>query len=134
MDNSLLLEQAKAIASLLPVVMRQLLSLDGHLVADLPLAQLRVCGILFDGPQRMSELSRELGVSLSSMTQIADRLERTQLVERVSDESDRRIRCLQLTDRGEEIMRRHEDSRVRSILAALKENSRGRATTNTRSL
>ena len=44
--------------------------------AELPLAQLRVCGVLCDGPRPMSAVSRELGVSLSAMTQIADRLER----------------------------------------------------------
>ena len=57
-------------------MMRQLFSADDHLAAELPLAQLRVCGMLYDGPHPMSVLSRELGVSLSAMTQIADRLER----------------------------------------------------------
>jgi MarR family transcriptional regulator, organic hydroperoxide resistance regulator len=120
MNDSSLIEQAKAISALLPAVMRELFSLDGQMATDLPIAQLRVCGLLYAGPQRMSDLGRELEVSLSSMTQIADRLERAGLVERVSDESDRRIRCLQLTARGAEMMRRHQESHVQSVMDALK--------------
>ncbi len=101
MDNSNRFEEANQIASLLPALMRQLFMLDDDLAADLPLAQLRVCAILRDGPHPMSVLSRELGVSLSAMTQIADRLERAKMVSRVAEDSDRRVRCLQLTQKGE---------------------------------
>ena len=87
----------------------------------MPLAQLRVCGILYDGPRPMSALSRELGVSLSAMTQIADRLERARLVNRVAEGADRRIRCLQLTERGQKLMRSREDARNRRVLAVLEQ-------------
>ena len=53
------------------------------------------------------------------MTQIADRLERAELVNRVAKGSDRRIRCLQLTPRGEEMMRQRETARVRAVWSAL---------------
>jgi len=119
MDNSINLEEAKEIASLLPVLMRQLFTLEDDLAVDLPLAQLRVCAILLNGPLPMSSLSRELGVSLSAMTQIADRLERAKLVSRVAEQSDRRIRSLQLTPQGEKIMHRRENSRIRSVSAVL---------------
>jgi len=119
MDNPIKLEEANKIASLLPAVMRQLFTLDDNLAVDLPLAQLRVCAILRDGPRPMSIISRELGVSLSAMTQIADRLERVKLVSRVADACDRRIRCLQLTPNGEKMMHRREDSRIRSVSAVL---------------
>jgi DNA-binding MarR family transcriptional regulator len=119
MDEPRLLEQAKTMALLLPALMRKLFALDASLAAELPLAQLRVCGILYRGQQRMSALSRELGVSLSAMTQIADRLERARLVKRVAEGSDRRIRCLQLTERGRDVMRQHEQTHVKSVLAAL---------------
>jgi DNA-binding MarR family transcriptional regulator len=68
----------------------------------------------------MSSISKGLGVSLSAMTQIADRLERDELVHRVADDSDRRIRSLQLTERGENIMRRREECRVQAVEAAMK--------------
>ncbi len=119
MNHPVKLEEAVAIASLLPALMRQLFILDNDLTADLPLAQLRVCLCLQDGPLPMSVLSRELGVTLSAMTQIADRLQRANLVSRVAEEKDRRVRCLQLTPRAEKIMRRHEDSRIRSVSAVL---------------
>lgn len=119
MDQTVKLEQAKAIAGLLPAIMRQLFTLEDDLAAELPLGQLRVCAILRDGPHPMSVLSRELGVSLSAMTQIADRLERAKLVSRVAEGGDRRIRCLQLTPKGEKMMNRREDSRVRRVLAVL---------------
>jgi DNA-binding MarR family transcriptional regulator len=65
----------------------------------------------------MSDLSRELAVSLSAMTQIADRLERAKLVRRVSTANDRRIRRLQLTDRGKRVMQLHETARIDRVLA-----------------
>jgi len=53
------------------------------------------------------------------MTQLADRLERAQLVSRVAEAGDRRVRCLQLTQRGAKIMREHRESRIERIAALL---------------
>ena len=53
------------------------------------------------------------------MTQIADRLERARLVKRVAEENDRRVRCLQLTARGEKMMYRRREIRVLRTLAVL---------------
>ena len=90
MDEKKSKEQAKTIASLLFALVRRLAVADHDPVGDLPLAQLRVCGILHGGPRPMSALSRDLSVSLSALTQIADRLERADLVQRVAEGSDRR--------------------------------------------
>ncbi len=119
MDQTVDLEQARAVGAALLGLARHLLAADHDAAAELPLAQLRVCGVLYRGPRAMSALGRELGVSLSAMTQIADRLERARLVKRVAEGTDRRIRCLRLTPRGERIMRRREEARFRRILAAL---------------
>jgi DNA-binding MarR family transcriptional regulator len=119
MKDTILLEQAEAISSLMPALARGLFALNNDVAAELPLAQLRVCGILEEGPRSMSALSRELGVSLSAMTQIADRLERSQWVRRVAEDNDRRVRCLQLTPEGEALMRQRKMARVQRILAAL---------------
>jgi DNA-binding MarR family transcriptional regulator len=118
-DETVTIEQGKAIASLLLSITRRLFAGDHDPAEELPLAQLRVCGILHDGRRPMSTISRELRVSLSAMTQIADRLERAGLVERVSEGTDRRVRCLQLTERGEEMMRAREEARVRRVQAVL---------------
>ena len=119
MSQQDLLETADAIARLIPRLARGLASSDKDPVDNLPLAQLRLCGILSDGPRPMSALSRELGVSLSALTQIADRLERARLVKRVAEESDRRVRCLQLTARAEKMMRKRREGRVLRALAVL---------------
>ncbi len=120
MGRAVTLDQAKTLATLLPALMRQLMAGVNDPAVELPLAQLRVCSILCGGPWPMSALGRELGVSLSAMTQIADRLERARLVKRVPKGSDRRIRCLELTEHGEKIMRLHEDARIERVLAVLK--------------
>jgi DNA-binding MarR family transcriptional regulator len=112
-------EAAESVASLLPALMGILSTFDEDPAAHLPLAQLRVCVILGGGPRSMSALGRELGVSLSAMTRIADRLERARLVERVAVGDDRRIRRLRLTPRGETIMRRRHEARVRNVSAVL---------------
>jgi len=104
-------DQARELTSLFVSLTRQLFVVD-DLVAELPLRQLRVCMVLYDGPRTMSALSRELGVSLSAMTQIADRLERAHLVKRSFEGNDRRVRCLQLTPRGQKIMRLREEARI----------------------
>src|SRR5438128_8143690 len=89
-------EQAAQLECLLPKLMRRLFTLQDA-VSQLPLAQLRLCTILQGGPRPMSVLGEELSISVSAVTQIADRLERAGLVERVSEAEDRRMRRLRLT-------------------------------------
>lgn len=120
-----LTEQAKAMISLLPSVMRNLFRMDDALATELPLAQLKVCVMLLEGPRPMSMLSRETGVSLSAMTQIADRLERSRMVRRIAEGTDRRVRCLQLTPHGEHLMHRRDEERMQSALAVLEHLSPG---------
>jgi len=83
MDNSLK-QEADRVVAIFPELMRQLFNLEEELAINLPVAQLRVCHILTTGPCPMSTLSRELGVSLSAMTQIADRMERSNLASRTA--------------------------------------------------
>jgi DNA-binding MarR family transcriptional regulator len=113
------LGQAHAAASLLLALTRHLVAVDRDPAGQLPLAQLRVCGMLYGGARQMSALGRELGVSLSAMTQIADRLERARLVKRIAEGNDRRVRCLQLTPRGQRMMQLREAARVGRVLTAL---------------
>ncbi|HZZ71373.1 MAG TPA: MarR family transcriptional regulator [Pirellulales bacterium] len=121
MDQTCLNDHAEAIANLLPQLTRQLFVADDPMSAKLPVAQLRVCGILFAGPRSMSALARELSVSLSAMTQIADRLERARLVKRVTVGADRRVRCLQLTARGEKLMARRQGVLVARVSQVLEQ-------------
>jgi DNA-binding MarR family transcriptional regulator len=112
-------KQAETFVVLLQSLLRELTIGSKDPAAQLPLAQLRICRVLCDGPQSISSISRELCVSPSAVTQSADRLERAKLVRRVANSSDRRVRCLQLTDRGEKLLRRHDEERIRRTAAML---------------
>ena len=120
-----LMQIAESLAGLLPRLMRGLSPPDRSsaggkdVIEELPFAQLPPLRALGEGPRAMSVLSRELGVSLSALTQIADRLERVRLVKRTAAADDRRVRCLQLTPRGQRVMRKRRDARLRSSVAVL---------------
>ena len=102
---------------LLMSVVRDLLYVEDR-TSDLPLRQLHVCASLYGGPLSMSQLSRKLGVSMSAMTQIADRLERSGMVARQASDPDRRVRCLILTPRGRRALQAHEKIRQERLAAA----------------
>lgn len=116
--NETIQSQAQTAAAFLLQLVQGLFPGDDP-AAKLPVAQLRVCNNLRGGRRSMSELSRKLGVSLSAMTQLADRLEKAHLVKRVAQTADRRVRCLQLTERGEKIMQTREEARVQRMSALL---------------
>jgi DNA-binding MarR family transcriptional regulator len=112
----MLSEQAAEIERLLPILMRRLFSLqDDNTVSELPLAQLRICTILQSGPRSMTALGEELGISVSAVTQIADRLERAALVERAPEAEDRRMKLLRLTACGTDLMRRRREMRINRV-------------------
>jgi DNA-binding MarR family transcriptional regulator len=119
MDQTASQEQAAAFVGLLQSLLRELTIGSSDPAVELPLGQLRVCRVLCNGPQSISAISRELGVSLSAVTQLADRLERARLVRRLAEDNDRRIRCLRLTARGERLLRLHDEERIRHMAAAL---------------
>jgi DNA-binding MarR family transcriptional regulator len=120
--------QAAELETLLPTLMRRLFTLDrDNPVYDLPVAQLRVCTLLQSGPRALSNLSQDLYISVSAMTQIADRLERAGMVERVSGAEDRRVRLLQLSPLGVERMqsrRAFRTDRAEEALLQLSEEER----------
>jgi DNA-binding MarR family transcriptional regulator len=119
MDSNLR-EQALEVAETLPKLVRRFFVIDTEgPTAELPVAQLRVCGILASGQRTMSALSKELGISLSAVTQVADRLERAGLVERVVEGGDHRVKCLQLTECGRQVVERRNAARAQRIADVL---------------
>lgn len=116
-------QQAKEFAGLMHALLRELTAGSNDPAASLPLAQMRVCKTLATGPKAVSSISRELSVSPSAVTQIADRLERAGFLRRVAMNGDRRVRLLQLTDRCQRIMQRHEVERIHRMGAAISELS-----------
>jgi DNA-binding MarR family transcriptional regulator len=120
MKRCLLGEQAADLTNLLPRLMRAIFTLDGNdPTMELPVAQLRVCNLLHDGPRTISALARELRITVSAVTQIADRLESADLVERLAGKKDRRTRNLRLTGRGAEVLRSRRQGQVRRALEVL---------------
>lgn len=65
-------------------------------------ARMRLLGALyFGGPQIMSSLSEELGVTRRNVTALVDALEGEGLVSRSSHPTDRRATVIELTEAGE---------------------------------
>jgi DNA-binding MarR family transcriptional regulator len=110
--------RAKQVHSALLGFGRKLLTVDDPTL-DLPVRQLKVCLSLLGRSSSMSEISREIGLSPSAVTQVSDRLVRRGLVERAFQDEDRRVRKLKLTEKGLHLMRSHEEKQLRRIAAAL---------------
>jgi DNA-binding MarR family transcriptional regulator len=56
------------------------------------------------GPLTMGELGKHLFVACSTATDLANRMERAKLVERVRDHKDRRVVRLHMLARGDEVL------------------------------
>jgi DNA-binding MarR family transcriptional regulator len=117
--ESAALAQARQLDQAFRALARRVL-IDDDPTFELPLGQIRVCMALFEEPRTMGQLSRELGVSQSAITQIADRLQASGLVTRLPDGADRRVRSLQLTPRARNMLRLREERRVRRVMEVLK--------------
>ncbi len=118
--NSTLREKSEEVVSALSALMRHLFALTADDIAmELPGAQLRVCGLLWDGPKTMSTLAEELGITHSAITQIADRLERAEMVERVPEADDRRCKRLALTAKGLAVLEGRRERRILRTMEAM---------------
>jgi DNA-binding MarR family transcriptional regulator len=112
--------EAEKFVALLRQLIRQVFALDPEDPStDLPVAQLRVCALLSDGPLTVTALANELDISVSAATQVADRLEAAELATRVTDEEDRRVRNLVLTPQGEALTQRRRTRRIQAARALL---------------
>jgi DNA-binding MarR family transcriptional regulator len=118
-----ILQEAAELEVLLPrVALHFGMVYQGETMPDTTLRQLRVCALLERGPLTLSEISKELEVCQSAITQMADRMEKTGIVERVPTGFDRRNKYLQLTCLGKErlhLWREHRIQRAQSILGHL---------------
>ncbi len=84
--------------------------------------QISTVTVLFDqGPLSLKELSRELGLSHSTVSGIVDRLERHGLVQRSVEPSDRRITRISVTREVDAYARRgYLESQVGRLLPVLR--------------
>lgn len=75
----------------------------------------------------MNEIATKLGVSMSAVTGIIDRMVKHGYVERQRDETDRRLVRVQLTEKGNQILsefNQHKNDELRQILSVLTEEDR----------
>jgi DNA-binding MarR family transcriptional regulator len=112
-------DQARALDATFKALARKVL-VDDDPTTELPVRQFRVCATLFDGARSMKELSHELGVSQSAITQIADRLEAAGMVTRGAVGEDRRVRNLELTRRARQMLRDREQRRLERMMEILR--------------
>ncbi len=116
---STLENQARALDATFKALARRVL-IDNDSASEMPLRQFRVCAALFEGARSMKQLSRELGVSQSAVTQIADRLEAAGMVKRGAVGEDRRVKNLELTGRARKLLQLREERRIARVSEILK--------------
>lgn len=103
----------------------------------LSIPQLDVLRRLRRGPSPMRRLAVQMNCEASNLTGLVDRLEARGLVERLPYPEDRRVKCVALTRKGEELGRemwlavagrcelnRLSDSRKEAVVAALRDAMR----------
>jgi len=61
--------------------------------------------LFFKGPIKISELCEHMMVSLGAASQMVDRLEKLEMVERIADPEDRRVRKVVVLDKGKKFVR-----------------------------
>lgn len=60
--------------------------------------------LFFMGPIKISELCEHMMVSLGAASQMVDRLEKLEMVERIADPNDRRVRKVRVLRRGKKFV------------------------------
>ena len=94
----------------------------------LPLAQLRLLWTVHHSHEAtMKDFSERLGVSQSTVTQLADRLVKRGLVDRLADPADRRVVRLRISQAGRHLLGTADHERKKMLLSlwkALSESDR----------
>ena len=87
--------------------------------AGLSLAQIRLLLVLADGPLSSIQVAQQLGVVASTVSRLADRVERSGHLRRGGDPANRSIVTLELTASGRQLVRRINARRRRELERAL---------------
>jgi len=110
-----LVEDAARLESILPLAITALFwSSDGDPLSQHSVGQIRLMRALFGGTRTATELSMTLGLSPSSLTQMANRMIQAGLVDKELDPQDRRVRKLSLTPEGRILMENRKSSRAQA--------------------
>lgn len=97
--------------------------------------------LFFKGPIKISELCKHMMVSPAAASQMVDRLEKLEMVARVADPEDRRVRKVIVLDKGEKFVQENfaysqswlsevpsnispeEEAQITTVLSILMQNS-----------
>jgi DNA-binding MarR family transcriptional regulator len=113
---------------MLPRIMRVLFRHDENdPLGHLSLAQLRMLRALHGQDRSAVDLSADLGMSQSAVSQTLHRLEAMDLIERRPDAHDARVRLVGLSETGERLLHARQAQRVsraQEVLAKLSERHR----------
>lgn len=113
-------DRAVRLEGLLPRALRTVFKPDAHdPLVDIPVGQMRMMRLLAMKTWTPSNLGEELGLSVSAVTQMANRLDSIGLVLRVEDPSDRRVKHLTLTPLGQTMMLQRQERRVGRLESVL---------------
>lgn len=113
-------DHAIRIEGLLPRVLRTLFRPDeDDPLVELPVGQMRMMRLLAQKTFTPSNLGEELGLSVSAVTQMANRLDSIGYVSRIDDPVDRRVKHLTLTPLGRERMERRQARRINRLEVVL---------------
>lgn len=63
--------------------------------------------LVFKGPIKISDLCEHMMVSPAAGSQLVDRLEKLDMVKRIADPSDRRVRKISVLEKGEKFVQEH---------------------------
>jgi DNA-binding MarR family transcriptional regulator len=88
-------------------------------LVELPVGQMRMMRLLMLKAWTPSNLGEELGLSVSAVTQMANRLDSIGFVDRIEDPGDRRVKHLTLTPQGRQMMARRQERRVHRLESVL---------------
>src|SRR5579862_2666619 len=106
-------EDASRLEALFPQVISALFhSGEADPLRHHSVAQVRLMRLLMSGSKTASELSFQLGLSPSSLTQMASRMISAGLISKELDSVDRRVRQLSLTPAGRELMSGRQSMRA----------------------
>ena len=78
----------------------------------LRVGQLKVLRQLIQGARTPTQLAKSLGLTPSAVSQLVGRLRNEELIEEVPDPEDRRMKHIQLSEKGRETMSQRSESRI----------------------
>ena len=115
-------EYISRLDNLLPVLIEHFQISDPHKLFGVKITfqQYLALNILIKkGRCMVSDLSKSLGVALSTMTELVNRLAKKQFVKKIKDYKDRRIVWINLTEKGVKIIQEINRKKQKHILSVL---------------